>query len=245
MSTECSSGERRSRPATSWRSPGRGEPACGARCSGRGSAWHDRWLPLERFGRQRVGDSPHRRAGLQQPLDGSARSGLRSGLWGRGEKHGMFGVLIVIHVLISLSLIVVVLLQSGKGGGLSGAFGGAGAAQTMFGGAGAATFLNKATVVLAAGFMISSLVLALLAGGFGRSQQQSVLQQTTAGEMPVAEPAPGAQVPAAGEASPATGQAGEGAPILPGAGEETEAGAGEQPQSPPPEEQPPPEETTP
>ena len=38
----------------------------------------------------------------------------------------MFGVILTIHILICLGLIIVVLLQSGKGGGLAGAFGGAG-----------------------------------------------------------------------------------------------------------------------
>ncbi len=66
-----------------------------------------------------------------------------------------FALLIVLHIIICVLLIVTVLLQASKGGGLSGAFGGmGGAAQTMFGGRGTATFLSKATSILAAMFFI-------------------------------------------------------------------------------------------
>jgi preprotein translocase subunit SecG len=77
----------------------------------------------------------------------------------------MFGVIIGIHVLICGLLIVVVLLQSGKGGGLAGAFGGAGGIGAVFGGQTAATFLTKATRYLAVAFMLTSLVLAIMARG--------------------------------------------------------------------------------
>lgn len=73
----------------------------------------------------------------------------------------MFAFFVVIHILICLALVFVVLLQSGRGGGLAGVFGG-GAAQTLFGGRGAATFLSKATAWLAIGFMVMSLLLAVL-----------------------------------------------------------------------------------
>jgi preprotein translocase subunit SecG len=72
----------------------------------------------------------------------------------------LYASLIVIHVLICLSLIIVVLLQSAKGEGLAGAFGGGGLSGAVFGGRGAATFLSKATSILAICFMVSSLTLA-------------------------------------------------------------------------------------
>jgi len=98
----------------------------------------------------------------------------------------LYGLLLGLHVLICISLVITVLLQSGKGGGLAGAFGGGGGAgQTMFGGRGAATFLSKATTVLGAAFMTSSLVLALMGGGGGPAR--SVLRQG---------PAPGTAPPA-------------------------------------------------
>ena len=70
--------------------------------------------------------------------------------------------LVIIHVLICLSLIVMVLLQSGKGSNIGAAFGGS--SQTMFGSAGATTFLSKATTVVAVVFMLTSLGLAFLSG---------------------------------------------------------------------------------
>jgi preprotein translocase subunit SecG len=73
----------------------------------------------------------------------------------------VFAFFVTIHVLICVALILVVLLQAGRGGGLAGAFG-AGAAQTFFGGRGAATFLAKTTSWLAVAFMGMSILLAVL-----------------------------------------------------------------------------------
>jgi preprotein translocase subunit SecG len=73
----------------------------------------------------------------------------------------VFAFFVVIHVLICVALVLVVLLQAGRGGGLAGAFG-AGAAQTFFGGRGAATFLAKTTSWLAVAFMAMSILLAVM-----------------------------------------------------------------------------------
>ncbi len=81
----------------------------------------------------------------------------------------LYWFLIALHIVISLCLMVVVLLQSGKGGGLAGAFGGTGgASQTLFGGRGAGTFLTKATQILGGAFMVSALVLVMMGGTAGR-----------------------------------------------------------------------------
>lgn len=72
----------------------------------------------------------------------------------------MFPVLIVIHVLICLALILVVLMQSSKGEGLSGSAFGGGLSSAVFGGRGAATFLSKATTGLAIAFMVMCIMLA-------------------------------------------------------------------------------------
>ena len=69
--------------------------------------------------------------------------------------------LVVLHVLISLFLILVVLLQQGKGADLAGAFGGGGS-QTAFGARGATTLLHKLTTVFFALFVITSMTLAIL-----------------------------------------------------------------------------------
>mgnify|MGYP001012325877 CR=1 FL=1 len=74
----------------------------------------------------------------------------------------MYIALSILHVFIAAGLILIVLLQSGKGADIGAAFGG-GSSQTVFGGRGAATFLSKATTVLAVLFMVMSVALTLLA----------------------------------------------------------------------------------
>lgn len=80
----------------------------------------------------------------------------------------MTTLLIILHVLVSLFLIFIVLIQGGKGAELGAAFG-AGSSQTVFGGRGAATFLNKMTTVVAVVFMLTSLLLAIVSGVRGGS----------------------------------------------------------------------------
>ena len=71
-------------------------------------------------------------------------------------------LLTTIHVLVCLFLTVVVLLQSGKAADLAGAFGGMGS-QTVFGPRGSATVLSRATTIAAGVFMVTSLVLSIMA----------------------------------------------------------------------------------
>ncbi|MFQ5869084.1 MAG: preprotein translocase subunit SecG [Candidatus Zixiibacteriota bacterium] len=88
----------------------------------------------------------------------------------------MYALLIVVHVLICIGLVIVVLLQSAKGEGLAGAFGGGGGLTgAVFGGRGAATFLSKATAYLAIAFMLSCVGLALVTPGGGGSGQDSAI----------------------------------------------------------------------
>ena len=68
--------------------------------------------------------------------------------------------LVVLHVIVCIALILIVLLQTGKGAAMGAAFGGA--SQTVFGGAGPAPFLGKITTIAAVVFMITSLSLAYL-----------------------------------------------------------------------------------
>ncbi len=70
-------------------------------------------------------------------------------------------LLVVLHVLVSLFLILVVLLQQGKGADLAGAFGGGGS-QTAFGARGATTLLHKLTTAFFILFVLTSLSLAIL-----------------------------------------------------------------------------------
>lgn len=73
-----------------------------------------------------------------------------------------YGVMTALHVVICFFLIIVVLLQSGKAADLAGAFGGMGS-QTVFGPRGTATLLSKATTVAASLFMVTSLILVIMA----------------------------------------------------------------------------------
>ena len=67
-------------------------------------------------------------------------------------------VITIMHVLVCFALILIVLLQAGKGAEMGAAFGGA--SQTIFGSSGAMGFLTKLTTVAAVIFMITSLLLA-------------------------------------------------------------------------------------
>ena len=73
----------------------------------------------------------------------------------------MVATLVVLHIIVSLFLILVVLVQQGKGADLAGAFGGGGS-QTAFGARGAATLLHKLTTAFFILFVITSMALAVL-----------------------------------------------------------------------------------
>ena len=110
----------------------------------------------------------------------------------------LFYLIVFFHVIACLFLIAVVLLQQGKGQDLASAFGGGGT-QTAFGPRGSATVLSRATTILAALFVVTSLALSIV-----RPRTGGVLDQ-------VAEPAPVAS-PAASTAPPTTVPAGAAAP---------------------------------
>ncbi len=102
----------------------------------------------------------------------------------------------VIHIFVCFFLILVVLLQQGKGGGLGG-LGGASAAQ-VFGGRGAGNFMTRLTGICAAVFMITSMVLAYISSGGDRAVRE--LQQMDAKNpvipTPVTTPTVAPQAPA-------------------------------------------------
>ncbi len=86
-----------------------------------------------------------------------------------------YALLIFVHIVVSFGLIVTVLLQSSKGGGLAGTFGGSGITGGVFGGRGAAPFLTKATTVCAIMFMLTSLSLNYVKPG---EKSESVLERS-------------------------------------------------------------------
>ena len=87
----------------------------------------------------------------------------------------MTTVILILHILACVGLILVILLQAGKGANMGAAFGGA--SQTVFGSSGAATFLTKATTGVAVLFMVTSLGLAIFAHSGGSSD--SVMKTAT------------------------------------------------------------------
>lgn len=79
----------------------------------------------------------------------------------------LYGLVIAIHVIVSLVLIFVILLQAGRGGGLSESFGGS-STQTIFG-TKTSVFLTRATATSAIIYIITCLLLAVMTGHRGRS----------------------------------------------------------------------------
>ncbi len=67
----------------------------------------------------------------------------------------------IIHVIVCVLLVVIILLQTGKGAGMGAAFG-SGGSQTLFGSSGGTTFLNKVTTAVAIIFMLTCLSLAYM-----------------------------------------------------------------------------------
>jgi preprotein translocase subunit SecG len=114
-------------------------------------------------------------------------------------------VLIIIHVVVCISLIMIVLLQTGKGADMGAAFGG-GSSQTLFGSSGASTFLTKATTFAAVIFMLTSLTLAYRASH--RASESIIQDKRPPMEQPVI-PAPAPEGTTPPETSQPMEQSGE------------------------------------
>ena len=104
----------------------------------------------------------------------------------------MLTAITLIHVLVCIALVMIVLLQAGKGAEMGAAFGGS--SQTLFGSAGAMGFLTKLTTVAAVIFMITSLLLAFAS----TRRASSVISD---------KPAQSAPAPVAPESAPVQPQA--------------------------------------
>ena len=106
----------------------------------------------------------------------------------------MYSILIVIHVIISLFLIAVILLQAGKGGGVADTFGGS-QMQNLFG-TKSTTVLTKLTAVCAIGFIVTCISLALISSRQGRSIVDNVrIPKAAPVSLPHINPAPQTQAP--------------------------------------------------
>ncbi len=89
--------------------------------------------------------------------------------------------MVVLFVIACVSMILVILLQAGKGQGLAGAFGGA-TSGAVFGGRGAATFLSRATSILAVAYMVLCLLISILYKSENDTNRQSLIEQQAAEE---------------------------------------------------------------
>ena len=108
----------------------------------------------------------------------------------------MSTILLIVHVVMSLAIIGLVLLQRGKGADAGAALGG-GSSGSMFGARGASNFLSRSTSILAALFIINSLALAYLASRSsvqdGSVAESYIIEQ----QAPVTGDIPEASAPAA------------------------------------------------
>lgn len=118
----------------------------------------------------------------------------------------MYTLIVILHVIVSVALILVILLQTGKGSDIGAVFGG-GSSQTLFGSTGPTSFLSKLTAGAAIIFMLTSLFLAYFSGTGGT---RSIMK--SGGAAPAQTmPAPPAGMPAAPAGVPAM----PGAPAAP------------------------------
>ncbi len=120
-------------------------------------------------------------------------------------------VVLIIHIVASLALILVVLLQAGKGASIGAAFGGS--SQTVFGSAGATPFLAKLTTVVAILFMFTSLGLAVFSQKGG---MPSVMEDVK----PAVQTAPAPAPPADKATQAAPAQPAPAAPKAPAEGKQ-------------------------
>jgi len=101
----------------------------------------------------------------------------------------VYTFLLIVHVLISILLMLAILMQASKGGGLSGTFGGGGGSSSLFGGRGAATFLSKVTTGLAVAFMVISMIIGLISAPRGEAtsiiRQEANRRTSSAADLPI------------------------------------------------------------
>ena len=116
----------------------------------------------------------------------------------------MTALLTFIHVANCIALMIVVLLQAGRGAGMAGVFGASSAGQQIFGGRGAGGFLGRLTAILAVVFMFTSIGLTLL--GPEKGGTRSVIREAAQeASMPAGGTTPGTEIPSGGVVPPVGG----------------------------------------
>ena len=117
----------------------------------------------------------------------------------------LYTILEIILVFVSVALVILILLQQGKGADAGAAFG-SGASGTVFGAGGSANFLSHATAILATMFFILALAMAYLSQHTTATPQSIVeraTQQQTAAPQPAPPTLPAVQTPPASNPKPA------------------------------------------
>lgn len=130
----------------------------------------------------------------------------------------MTTILLVIHLLIAIALVITVLLQPSEGGGLGIGGGGGGGSAGLGGflsGRGTANLLTRTTAILAACFMVTSVILTIFSGA---GEQRSILD-----ELP-AQSAPSQEAPGAAPSAPESGSQTTPEAEVPGPGDGSEGG---------------------
>lgn len=113
----------------------------------------------------------------------------------------LYPLILTVHLLVGAGVIVLVLLQHGKGADMGAAFGG-GASGSLFGSSGSANFLSRTTAVLATVFFLTSLTLSYMASNRAQPAGGSVLDQVPAQTtQPADVPVPSAKPATTGDAS--------------------------------------------
>ena len=123
----------------------------------------------------------------------------------------LWSLILVVQVLSAIGVIVLVLLQHGKGADMGAAFG-SGASGSLFGASGSANFLSRSTGALATLFLACTLALALFANQRpAATTPSSVMEQAPAPARP-ADTIPGGGAGAAAPSAPAAEGSGAAAP---------------------------------
>lgn len=95
----------------------------------------------------------------------------------------MFEIVLVVHLIIAFLLIVLVLIQHGKGADAGANFGGGGSSsQSVFGSGGSGSFLSRMTAIVATIFFVTSLTLAYI-GSQKAKGYQSVAKEAAAAKV--------------------------------------------------------------
>lgn len=118
--------------------------------------------------------------------------------------QAMYITLMTLHVIVCALVVFIVLIQSGKGAGLSNVFGGGGGGDALFSAPSGSMFIRKLTTGLAVAFFLTSLLLTYMSARRTRSLW-SGMNLPAGAQAPMTMPIPAAQAPAAsaGETTPA------------------------------------------